>query len=559
MARNRSFVARVLDSFREAGADVTHRVALSDHTLSTRLLPVLVPFSIAGMLTVTKDDLSKFSCRRNPQVFAVASATMHGGLPMAALVGDTSAIEAGLEDEAQVEAMVRDMVPLVTLAAMSGDVATLHAVLQYTALIGEDTLRDALYAAGESGAGGDIVDALVAAGARCSGERFVFRLVEDAFRVDPSTAIALMRAAWTSGLEAEANPSRYLCHYATSDAMTVRTLIDAGADVNVMNDAVSPDAYSLATMPALLCAIDRDMPLAVYELLLAGAQVDIPPHGVNARSETVGLDIFSVRAGRDEDASRLDHCSALQVVRCGFIAQMLVDAGAPIDTPFAGMTSLHRACWRPVADVVRVLLGAGADPNGRGSGTMGAMCTPLLYTLKKRHDWYIGLELAVQVAAIVKHLVAAGADVNYIAPDCSGASPLLIAAHFRAFEECPAAVPVIDALLAGGANVRAADVFGDTVLHLVMAAPSDEPRGLIRTLLAHGARADVPNSAGMLPHECWWIHRAVGPSSFDRRNYPLDDKAYRPDVPEGFNVDAPEGVVGEAYDMLRAAAGAQQS
>ena len=110
--------------------------------------------------------------------------------------------------------------------------------------------------------------------------------------------------------------------------------------------------------------------------------------------------------------------------------------------------------------------------------------------------------------AIVKGLVAAGLspDARSLADesrnDSGGATPL-ISAFRRLYGPCREGDkrPVIDALLAVGADVNAADAEGRTVLYQV-----HDP-DLLDRLLAAGARADVRDAKGLSPAFAAWTDR----------------------------------------------------
>ncbi len=131
--------------------------------------------------------------------------------------------------------------------------------------------------------------------------------------------------------------------------------------------------------------------------------------------------------------------------------------------PDVSTNELHR---------VKVLLDYGARLDDRGR-----------YGLTALHYAVRGGKLP-----LIKLLLERGADAN--APDVEGYAPLLQLAKTRSKAD---PVPVMDVLVASGANLDACDETGGTLLmHFARRGNSDA----VRWLLAHGAARDARNRSG---------------------------------------------------------------
>lgn len=114
-----------------------------------------------------------------------------------------------------------------------------------------------------------------------------------------------------------------------------------------------------------------------------------------------------------------------------------------------GFTALVWAARQGKAQVIRELIGAGADPDLLDSGPNN--WTPLLHAVHKNQ------------LASVRTLIGAGADVNLPAPN--GQTPLGLAA-------AQAEVEIVEELLAAGADPRSRDSHGWTVLQRAVGSGS---------------------------------------------------------------------------------------
>lgn len=163
--------------------------------------------------------------------------------------------------------------------------------------------------------------------------------------------------------------------------------------------------------------------------------------------------------------------------RCIAALQLLAEHGGL--TAETASEALHDA---PTADVARMLLNAGAQPDGKWRGT-----TPL-------HD------AGARNADIARVLAAAGADVNAHHRWGGGWRPL----HHAVFvaETDGEALRVIAVLLEAGAAINAVDHAGRTCLFNAVAPCAAERRArraIVRALLDAGADPTVVSKASDTP------------------------------------------------------------
>ena len=151
----------------------------------------------------------------------------------------------------------------------------------------------------------------------------------------------------------------------------------------------------------------------------------------------------------------------------------LLRKGAKVDEKHpAGLTALMVAAGEGKAEVVKVLLNAGANPNVSVQTPHAGEITLLSWAVLSRN------------LMVVQSLVKAGAEVNPRTRD--GSTPLMMAVNFGS-------VPMIKTLLAGGADVNFRIFNGYTAL--MVASDRHEP-AIARILIAAGADVNAKNNFG---------------------------------------------------------------
>jgi ankyrin repeat protein len=159
----------------------------------------------------------------------------------------------------------------------------------------------------------------------------------------------------------------------------------------------------------------------------------------------------------------------------GGAAQILIDAGADIQTPRNFMTPLYVACKHGSPDVVSRLLAAGADLKVPEDSRLN----PLHAACKQSKE------------AVVSCLLAAGADIEAQSERYEGGTALAIASE-------AGQSGIVRLLVEKGANVNAVDRNGRTALALGGRTPDacEEHAAIVEYLAEHGADMNSRDSDG---------------------------------------------------------------
>jgi ankyrin repeat protein len=236
--------------------------------------------------------------------------------------------------------------------------------------------------------------------------------------------------------------------------------------------------------------------MSAVDHLQEGAVRQLLAHGSNVNAADVrGWQPLHVAAG------------ATQTAAIDIVAQLLA-AGAAVNAPAtaSSVTPLLKAVWRGRTDVVQLLLKEGADPDAANAhGT-----TPLMFAAQYK-EWgkaaasleagaavnradprgNTALTFAVREGNLggVLALLEAGAAVNIV--NINGLTCLIESSRLppEAHDRCQ----IVDALLAAGATVAAADKEGVTAL--MMAAAFSGP-AVVAALLAAGAAVNTAAEDG---------------------------------------------------------------
>lgn len=243
----------------------------------------------------------------------------------------------------------------------------------------------------------------------------------------------------------------------------IQKLLDCGADPNIQGGEYGT-ALQAACRSSLYHYYDIGVQMKAIRLLIE--------HGasVNAQGGEYGSALHAAASSR--------HPQATQVIK------LLLDNGAEINQAggklaknvsplvcYEGGTALQVACREGTIEVVRFLLGCGADVNAEGGG----YGTPLQAAAARRLDEDSSDEELQTKLLILKLLIIEGADIN----QCCG-SALRTAAFHSPNEE------ILDLLLAHGADVNACAEDGATALIAACWSLENDTK-CVRLLLDHGA------------------------------------------------------------------------
>jgi ankyrin repeat protein len=323
----------------------------------------------------------------------------------------------------------------------------------------------------------------------------------------------------------------------TGRPAAIELLLARGARVNAREGAFGETA--------LMWAAGHDHPEAVKVLMAGGADpglrsnlIELPKVKVDlATMVTTALPrggmtalMYAARqgalaaadalagAGADLDATDPDGTTAtvLAIINAHYeVAARLVERGADPDIgDSAGMAALYAAVDmqhqdplinRPrakptgrlsAADLVRVLLAHGADPNARltspllmrqhnaGDGSLGAGATPLMRAVKAGD------------VALARTLIDGGANPSLAL--ANGTTTAMVALSGRGSRVLTAETPafrIVRLLLDRGADVNAANASGETLLHQGVG----RGEAFVRLLLDHGALAGALDKSGRTP------------------------------------------------------------
>lgn len=156
------------------------------------------------------------------------------------------------------------------------------------------------------------------------------------------------------------------------------------------------------------------------------------------------------------------------------VAALLIERGANVNlVDFDGTTALHFAAYYNTPEIMEALLNSGADIDA--IDRLGS--TPLMIAVI--NEW----------KEIVTFLVNKGANVNIV--DVKGETSL----HFAAYDS-----DLMELLLEAGANIDAADQYGNTVL--MAAVKKRNPVG-VKMLIERGANIELRNSDGKIARDLY--------------------------------------------------------
>jgi len=237
----------------------------------------------------------------------------------------------------------------------------------------------------------------------------------------------------------------------------VKILLSAGADVNAQEDYDGDTALSrAANQKVARLLIEAGATATKTTLFILASRFGQKKEVQKFIKQGIDVDATTSQIGE----------TALMNAANAEIAQMLIDAGADVNAqPKCGFSPLINASFKGKEKMVKVLLAAGAEVNGRRpvSGE-----TALMFARK---------------AKIARILIDAGADVNIIDKDAFRRTPL-----FRAHNAAVAKV-LIDA----GAEVNVVCYQGLTPL---MRAAMLKDAAMVKVLLDAHADINVKDDFG---------------------------------------------------------------
>jgi ankyrin repeat protein len=397
---------------------------------------------------------------------------------------------------------------------------------------------------------------------------FAAELIDAAKAKDHAAALAALDAG--ADAKARAPDGTTALHYAVynGDSVLVERLLAAGADPNAANDYGSTPLGEAAVVGST--SIVKALLDAGADVNAAGKDAETPlmvmARGSNVEAAKLliqrGADVNAKEAWRDQTAVIYAAAESQPAM-----VKLLVDSGADPNArsrsnqwdrqvsgerrrlyrPFGGLTALLYAAREGCLECARALVEGGADidlPGSRG-------VTPLIMALDNMH---------FDTAA---YLVNAGATLDMW--DWWGRTPLYTAVDLstvphggrpdRASLDETTGVDLVRMILDKGANPnvqlkltppyreKVDDRGCDSMLTLgatpLLRAAKTFDTASMTLLIAHGARLDLPNSAGVLP-----IHAAAGYGSLE-----CDIRGYGPGIPHYVTADVEQKSI-EALTVL---------
>ena len=302
-----------------------------------------------------------------------------------------------------------------------------------------------------------------------------------------NTPVEVVRLLLDKG--ANVNPAtRYmtpLMHAASEgNGEIIKLMLSRGAQVNVQTDEGTP----------LMMAVKAGQTEAVKLLLAAGADVKavhrigdqalmMAARQRSYRNPALVPDAEIVRLllaqGADPNARGDWERTALMHANTAAKVKLLVDAGANVEMKDKeGQTALMKAASNGNADVVTALLENGANVNAADNKGTNA----LLFALDSE-NYVLGDERKTlperRLEAARRLLVAKSINVN--AQNVDGETPLLRAVRLES-------VGIVKALLDHGADANRSDVFGETAVILAYEKDNAELAALLPAKLKGGPK-----------------------------------------------------------------------
>ena len=330
-----------------------------------------------------------------------------------------------------------------------------------------------------------------------------------------AVTVVLAHGAEVNAKEREHHQTALMWAAAQRHPDVVQVLLDAGADIRARSLTYPQTVVGEQTQRAGREELN-------YTVLRGGATALL----FTARVGDVESAQLLLKAGADVNDCQPDGVSALVLAAHsgnGAVGALLLERGADPNAIGSGYSALHAAILRSDLTLVNALLARGADPNVRI-----ARGTPLR---RDTTDWNLPATLIGStpylLAArflepdIMAALAAAGADRALTLAD--GATALMLAtgmgsrttASRRGIEEIDFGKVEpesrvregVVAAVQQGADLNAANLAGDTALHIAAARGYDT---VIQWLVTQGARVNVRNKRGITPLEAAMFGSTTG-------------------------------------------------
>lgn len=384
---------------------------------------------------------------------------------------------------------------------------------------------------------GPMVEKLLAAGARAndarpSGETALIL----AARAGSQVAVkSLLAAGADPNAKTKTGDTALMFAAAEQHPEVVRVLVEAGGDVNARAAVVQKgggNSYAARQAQRKVDGTEDDgQPRLLFKgQAIAVAQLPKEGDGEPPRPEggftpllhaSMSGDLDAVKAllaaGANINQAAADGMTPLSVAIVKVneaVALHLIERGADVNAAEAGFTALHSAALTGQTAVVKALLARGADINARLEMPLRMQATfvpynPDLQTGRLAQVGATPFMLAAKAAnpEMVQLLATSGADVTRAAD--SGTTALMLAAglgkrqatdmftfikYYTWTEE--RAIETIKRLIDLGADVNAANEFGETALH---GATYHAALKVMQFLVERGAKINATNWADQTP------------------------------------------------------------
>jgi ankyrin repeat protein len=318
-------------------------------------------------------------------------------------------------------------------------------------------------------------------------------------------------------------------------AAVTRSLVEAGADVNARAQAIEKQASNRYAQQQAQRKADgtrddgeprllyKGQAIAVAQLPKEGEFEPPRPEGgfTPLLHAAMSGDVDAVKtllaAGASIDQPAADGMTPLVVAIVKFnqqVALYLIEREADVHAAGAGFTALHCAALTGQIEVAKALLARGADPNARLEMPLRMQATfvpynPDLQTGRLDQIGATPFMLAAKAvnADMMRLLLANGADPRRASD--SATTALMLAAglgkrhstdmftfiKYYSWDE-DKAIEAITLLLEGGADINAANEFGETALH---GATYHAAQKVVQFLVERGANINATNWADQTP------------------------------------------------------------